>query len=594
MAYIPPESDVNFAMEVNGNLAQTMALPLFENIGLDRGLARAVVSEASGFAQGPWSQSAVAGDRFGAELKDGRVAVDPATGEAYRAFRDAGWGALGLPPDWGGQGMPYTIALACEEMWCAGNMALSLLPMLTASAAAALLRHGSAEVQALFVPKLVSGEWAGAMDMTEPQAGSDLSLIAATARRDGDAYRLYGQKTFITWGEHELAGNIVHLVLARLPDAPQGTRGLSMFVCPKFLPGSDGGLGPRNGVACEGIERKMGIRGSPTCAMRYDGAKAWLVGEENKGLACMFTMMNDARLSVGAEGLAMAQRAFQESLGYAKTRLQGMAGGGPGPSPIARHGDVKRMLLEQKSIVEAERALAFALARQVDLSRASPDSEARARAQRRVDFLIPVVKAFFSDNGARGANLAIQVLGGAGYMVDFGIERLARDARIAPIYEGTNGIQALDFVGRKVARDEGRVAAEFLAEARGCASALPKELGPALEKAADAAQGALEAIAGMARAKESGKIEAVAYPFLTLFSILLCATELGRQVLAAEAALSGSGEALLAEEWGERFLRGKKKTAAFYFSSVLPRIPCLAARVAGSAEAIEAFDFFEG
>ncbi len=423
-------------------------------------LLDAVLSEAARFASEEVEPIVVPAEKTGAALKDGVVTMPSGWKDLYHAWKDGGWNSVASPVEYGGQGLPLMVSMAALEMWCACSLAFGLCPTLTMGAVEAIAAHGSEELKAKYLPKMISGEWTGTMNLTEPQAGSDLGEMRTRAeRRDDGGYRIFGQKIYITFGEHDITENIIHLVLARLPDAPAGTRGISLFLVPKFLPNEDGTPGARNDLFCSSIEHKMGIHSSPTCVMIYGdghvkgaekGAVGWLVGEENKGLACMFTMMNNARLAVGVQGLAIAEASFQKALAFAHERRQGRATGSKSASmsPIIEHPDVKRMLMTMKSMTQAARAICYACAHAIDMShKGGPDAQEWSA---RAGILTPLAKSFATDIGMEVASLGVQVHGGMGFIEETGAARYMRDARIAPIYEGTNGIQAIDLVMRKL------------------------------------------------------------------------------------------------------------------------------------------------
>jgi 3-(methylsulfanyl)propanoyl-CoA dehydrogenase len=465
MAYQAPVNDIILALKSAAGLEELLASDLFE--GLDEETIEAVLGEASRFASEVLDPLNRTGDRQGATLSDGIVTTPEGWAEAYEQFAGGGWNGLPCPPAYGGQGLPQVLAMAVCEMWNAANMSFGLCPLLTQGAIDAVAIGGSEELKARYLPKLISGEWSGTMNLTEPQAGSDLSALKARAEPSSDGtYRLFGTKIYITYGEHELASNIIHLVLARLPDAPVGTRGISLFLVPKLLVNSDGSLGDRNDVVCAGLEDKLGIHGSPTCVMNYgekDGAVGYLVGEENKGLATMFIMMNAARLAVGMQGVAIADRATQRALAYAHERRQGRgADGGPDPVAIVEHADVRRMLLTMQAMTQAARMICLVTARETDIARHADDADARSRAQARVALLTPVAKAYATDVGCEVASLGVQVHGGMGFVEETGAAQYYRDARILPIYEGTNGIQAIDLVTRKLPLEDGAVLQAYL------------------------------------------------------------------------------------------------------------------------------------
>jgi hypothetical protein len=429
---------------------------------LSRELLESILEEGARFAEQILAPTNRVGDEHGLVFEAGRVRTPPGFREAYERYCRDGWIAMTQDPRWGGQGLPGGFALGFSEMLISGNMAWKMYSGLTESAARTVAMHAREELKARFLPKMVTGEWTGTMCLTEAHSGTDLGLLRTRAepRRDG-SYGITGTKIFISCGEHDLSGNIVHLVLARLADAPAGTRGISLFLVPKFLPDGRGEPGRANGVVCGSIEHKMGIHASPTCVMHFNDATGWLVGRENEGLACMFTMMNHARLGVGLQGQGLSELAWQASLAYARERRQGRSLSATRPSgaaadPIIVHPDVRRMLLTQKAFVEGGRLLAFLTGRELDSAELNPDAEARRRSEELVAFLTPIVKAFLTDVAVEVANLAVQIHGGHGFIRETGVEQLLRDARITPIYEGTNGIQALDLLGRKVLGTGGR------------------------------------------------------------------------------------------------------------------------------------------
>jgi alkylation response protein AidB-like acyl-CoA dehydrogenase len=439
---------------------------LFED--LDNATVEAILEEAGRFATEQLAPINRAGDEHPARLEGGKVVMAEGWKAAYRAFCEAGWNALPCPKEYGGQELPVAVAMAVAELWNGANMAFGLNPMLTQAGIEALTRYGAEPLKAKYLPKLVSGEWTGSMQLTEPHAGSDLRFLKTRAVPQGDGtYRITGTKIFITFGDHPLTDNIIHIVLARLPDAPSGTKGISMFLIPKFLVNDDGSLGARNDVHAAKLEHKLGIHGSPTCVLNYgdgEGAVGWMVGEPNRGLQYMFVMMNQARLGVGVQGVGVAEHAFQHALAYAKDRKQGAIAGTADTdmTPIINHPDVVRMLLSMKSKIAAARAICYTNAVAIDLSRHARDAGERARAGAEAALLTPVSKAFGSDIGVEVASEGIQVHGGMGFIEETGAAQHYRDARIAPIYEGTNGIQAIDLVGRKLAMDGGETVRVFL------------------------------------------------------------------------------------------------------------------------------------
>ncbi|HEX3208543.1 MAG TPA: acyl-CoA dehydrogenase family protein, partial [Geminicoccaceae bacterium] len=468
-AYAPPLAEIRFVLEHLAGLEELGRLPGLEAATAD--VVDQILDEAARFAVNELLPLNARGDRERARLEAGAVRTPEGFKEAYRKFVDGGWHGLQLPPEWGGQGLPWTVATAVWEMWNSANLSFCLCPILTQAGVELLLRHGTEAQRQRYLPKLVSGEWTGTMCLTEPQAGSDVGALRTRAVREGDHYRIRGTKIFITYGEHDLAENTIHMVLARTPDAPAGTRGISLFLIPKFLVEVDGSLGARNDLRCVSLEHKLGIHAAPTCVMSFgdqQGAIGWLVGEEQGGMQAMFTMMNTARLAVGLEGLALAERAYQGALAYARDRVQGRrrSGGTEAPTRIIEHPDVRRMLVTMKTEIEAMRALAYSAAAALDRSIREPDAGRRAEAEGRLALLIPLVKAWCTDLGFEIASSALQVHGGMGYIEETGIAQHLRDARIAMIYEGTNGIQALDLAGRKLRLAEGALPWQLFAELR--------------------------------------------------------------------------------------------------------------------------------
>jgi alkylation response protein AidB-like acyl-CoA dehydrogenase len=478
MTYRAPVAEIAFTLKHGAGLSRTLA----QGGELTADDVDAVLEEAGRFATDVLAPLNRVGDKFGTPFKDGAITMPPGWKEAYRDWSAAGWNAVSLPAAWGGQALPNALNAACIEMWNSSSMAFGIGPVLTMGAAEALANYGTDELKKTYLPKLVSGEWMGTMQLTEPQAGSDVGALRTKAVRAGDGtYRITGQKIFITYGEHDLTDNIIHFVLARLPDAPAGNRGISLFLVPKFLVNKDGSLGARNDVRASSIEHKLGIHASPTCTMVYGdhgGAIGYLVGEENRGLACMFTMMNLARLSVGLQGVGIAERATQQALQYARERKQGRAvGAASGSSAIIEHPDVKRMLMTMRALTRAARAICYATAGAIDGSHGKND--AAAVADGRAALLTPIAKAFSTDIGIEVASLGIQVHGGMGFIEETGAAQHLRDARIAAIYEGTNGIQAIDLVMRKVPLSGGAVVRAYLDELRATVKAVQAANDPA-------------------------------------------------------------------------------------------------------------------
>lgn len=449
MPYEAPVQDIKFVLNDVAGLKQFAGSEAFSDFDLE--LVEPILDEAGKLADTALSPINQSGDQEGASWAETGVTSPEGFKEAYRLFMEGGWMGLAAPAVYGGQGLPKGLALAVMEMFHGANMAFALCPMLTFGAIEALLAHGTDEQRETYLPKLVSGEWTGTMNLTEPEAGSDVGALKTKAVPNGDgSFAISGQKTYITWGEHDLTDNIIHLVLARLPEAPEGSRGVSLFLCPKRLVNDDGSLGELNGVRCISIESKLGIHGSPTCTMEYDGATAWLIGEPNKGMSAMFTMMNSARLNVGMEGVAVGEAALQTASTHAIERKQGRAVGVEGPAPIVYHADVRRMLTTMRAKVMAARAICYACGIAADQAITASSEALREKAKLREEFLTPIAKAWSTDIGVEVANLGVQVHGGLGFMDGTLASQLYRDARIAPIYEGTNGIQAIDLVKRKL------------------------------------------------------------------------------------------------------------------------------------------------
>ncbi len=588
--YSAPMRDIRFVLEELAGLQRVASLPGNEEASPD--LVYAILDEAGKFATEVLSPLNASGDREGCRLVDGQVLTPAGFKEAYRQFVEAGWNALDCDPRFGGQGLPRLVSAAVRELWKSSNMSFSLCPLLTAGAIEALMLKGSQEQQRSYLPKMVSGEWTGTMNLTEPQAGSDLAAVRTRAVPQADgSYRIFGQKIFITYGEHDMAANIVHLVLARLPDAPEGVKGISLFVVPKFLVEPDGSLGARNDVQCVSIEHKLGIHASPTCVMAYGdhgGALGQLVGEPNRGLEYMFIMMNAARFAVGLEGVALAERAYQQALGYARERVQGRdVLTGEYPVAIVRHPDVRRMLMAMKANAEAMRALAYVVAAAQDAAWKHPDERERRRNQAFVDLMIPVVKGWCTETGIEVASLGIQVHGGMGFIEETGAAQHLRDARITTIYEGTTGIQANDLIGRKIARDGGATARALLEVMRALDADLARRQGPefaAIRTALAAGVRALgEAVDHVVAqfGHDVGAVSAGAVPLLKLFGIVAGGWQMARAALAAARRLD-AGEA------DAGFNRGKIATARFFAEHVLVHADALAHTVIHGGAAVMA------
>ena len=559
--YSAPLKELRFVMRHLIRDVQLADFPTLADYTVD--YADSVLEAAAEFAETVLAPINALGDRAGVQWSADGVAMPTEFKAAYERFIADGWGTLRGPTAFGGQGAPKVLCTAVEELWASSNLAFRLCPMLTAGAVEAIFHSGSSAQRALFLRRLISGEWTGTMNLTEPQSGSDLSGVRTRAVVDGDHYRITGEKIFITYGEHDLTENIVHLVLARIEGAPAGTRGISLFIVPKHLVNADGGLGQRNAVRCSAIERKLGIHASPTCAMSYEGALGYLVGEPNRGLEYMFIMMNAARLSVGLEGYALGERAYQQAADWARNRIQGRSPAGF--VAIERHGDVQRMLLTMRAGVEAARSLGLYTACQLDIAEHGGDPVVRRGAQSRADLLIPIVKGWSTELGVTLTSLGIQVHGGMGFVEETGAAQLLRDSRIGPIYEGTTGIQALDLVGRKIARDGGKAMFDFVAELRQDVQAAASEPGG---ESFDATTPALEALDVLDRAtvavldaasRGPDHVQAIAVPYLTL-----CGTVLGGAMMAKAYRIACD---LMTSD--SEFFAAKQQSARFFLTHLL-------------------------
>jgi alkylation response protein AidB-like acyl-CoA dehydrogenase len=581
MTYAAPIAEMRFALDAVAELPEIARLPGYGEATPD--LVDAILEEAGKLAGEVIAPLNHPGDRAGSVFENGVVRTPEGFPAAYRQFVEGGWNALPFDPDFGGQGLPWALATAVQEMWQAANLSFGLCPLLTAGTVELLQAHGSEQQKSDYLAKLISGEWTGTMNLTEPQAGSDVGALKTRAQRNGDHYLITGQKIYITWGEHDCADNIVHMVLARLPDAPEGTRGISLFLVPKYIVNEDGSLGSHNDLRCVSIEHKLGIKASPTAVMSYGdsgGAVGYLVGEENKGMACMFTMMNNARLAVGLQGVAIAERAYQQAREYAFERVQGKPLEGGDATTIIAHPDVRRMLATMKARTEAARALTYWAAAALDRAKREPDDEARAAAQARLDLLIPITKAWCTDVGCEVASLGVQLHGGMGFIEETGAAQHYRDARILPIYEGTNGIQALDLLSRKLLRDEGAAMTQLILELR---AGLPPAGGPveiaALRAPLAAAIECLDRATAWLLDEGAKKIAhgaAGATPYLAL-----CGSVLGGWLLAKSAQVAAEQSAPLKA--------AKAKTARFYAENLLGETTGLAGAVIRGAESTLAF-----
>jgi 3-(methylthio)propanoyl-CoA dehydrogenase len=571
-SYQPPLDEIRFALQHHADLEGLARLPGFEAASPD--LVDQVLAEAGKFAASELAPLNAPGDRQRARLTADGVRTPDGYKEAYRKFVDGGWHGLQFPEAWGGQGLPWTVATAVWEMWNSANLSFCLCPILTQAGVELLLRDGTDDQRERYLRKLVSGEWTGTMCLTEPHAGSDVGALRTRAVREGDHYRIHGTKIYITYGEHDLTDNTIHMVLARTQGAPAGTRGISLFLIPKFLVDQDGSLGARNDLRCVSLEHKLGIHASPTCVMAFgehEGAIGYLVGEEQGGMAAMFTMMNNARLSVGIEGLALAERSYQAALAYARERIQGRRrnGGADRPAAIIEHPDVRRMLVTMKTQIEAMRALAYTAAAALDRAQREPDPARRSAAEGRLHLLIPLVKAWCTDLGFEIASSALQVHGGMGYIEETGIAQHLRDARIAMIYEGTNGIQAQDLVGRKLRMADGSLPGALFAELQGDLATLRDVGRDDLERPLATALESVAEVTGWLQADHGNDADAGAAgatPYLRMLATTLGGFLLARAALAAQGSVQA--EARLA-------------SAQFYVTQLLP--PAIALRSAVTA-----------
>ena len=576
MTYHAPVKQLRFALDAIANLPRLYGNSAFAELSDD--LVDAVLEEAGRFAGEVLSPLNRTGDQEGAKLENGKVTLPSGFAEAYKGFVAAGWNGITGAPEFGGQGLPHAVGIAVQEMWQSANMAFGLCPILSQGAIEALTIHGTPEQKRLYLPKLISGEWTGTMNLTEPHAGSDVGAIKSKAIGQADGgYKITGTKIFITWGEHDAAENIIHLVLARLPDAPPGTRGISLFLVPKFLLKADGTPGARNDLRCVGLEHKLGIHGSPTCVMSFGdngGATGFLIGHANKGMSAMFTMMNAARLNVGVQGVAIAERSYQQALAFAKERRQGKPFGLQHEvlemSPIIFHADVRRMLLTQKAIAEAGRAICLANAIAIDEARHGETPAQRTAAKAREELLTPLSKAWSTDMGVEAASLGVQVHGGMGFIEETGAAQYYRDARILPIYEGTNGIQAIDLLGRKLALEGGEAVNRFLADVREtatlCERAAQVQLNAIARELTRVHKAAESATAWLREQMRKSPSEALpgATPYLRLMGSLAGAHYLARGALAAH-------ERLVKGDTDRAFLSARIAVAQFFAEQILPQ-----------------------
>jgi acyl-CoA dehydrogenase len=553
MSYQAPVDDIMHALKSAAGLDELIARGLIGEI--DEATIRAVIEEAGKFGAEVLDPLSAPGDKAGSKLVNGKVETPPGWRHAYQAFAAGGWGSLSAAEEWGGQNLPSIVATVAGEIWNSANMGFGLCPLLTLGAIDAIEAQASDALKQTYLPKMVSGEWSGTMNLTEPHAGSDLSQLKTRAVKQADgSYRLFGTKIFITYGDHELTDNIIHLVLARLPDAPPGTRGISLFLVPKICVNDDGSLGPHNDVVCAGVEHKLGIHASPTCVMKYgekgEGAVGYLVGEENRGLNVMFIMMNAARLAVGMQGVAVAERATQRALSYARERRQGRSAGSASAqmAPIIEHADIRRSLMTMKALTQAARAICLVTARETDVARRSQDAAERAAAQHRVALLTPVAKAFATDIGCEVASIGVQVHGGMGFIEETGAAQHYRDARILPIYEGTNGIQAMDLVARKLPLEGGKVVMDYIADLAATVEAVRASNRPEFGRMGQRLGEAVAAFAeatrwiGGALERDSDSAMAAAAPYLRLFGLAAGGVYLAKGALATARSGAGGGQ----------------------------------------------------
>jgi alkylation response protein AidB-like acyl-CoA dehydrogenase len=590
MTYVAPVKDISFVLNHIVGLDKVAALEGFEDASPD--LVEAILEESAKFTGDVLAPLNWVGDQQGAQWKDGVVTTPDGWREAYTQFVENGWGGLSFPPEFGGQGLPMCVSAAVQEMWHSANMSFGLCPLLTQGAVDAIAHHASDELKQQYLPKMVEGVWSGTMNLTEPQAGSDLAAVRTQAQPSDDHYLIKGQKIYITYGEHDLTENIIHLVLARLPDAPEGVKGISLFIVPKFLLKDDGTPGERNDVRCLSIEHKLGIHASPTCVMSYGdnaGAVGYLIGKENHGLGYMFTMMNQARHAVGVEGYGIAERSYQQALSYARDRKQGktLLGKGEDDQAIINHPDVRRILMTMKSTIDAMRCLGLECAASFDQARRHPDEEVRIRMQRRGELLTPLVKGWSTEMGVDLCSLGVQVHGGMGFIEETGAAQYLRDSRIAPIYEGTTAIQANDLIGRKTARDGGIGMAELIQDMRATLTELEqhddvnlKAIIKRFEPAVTAAESATEWLLGQ---NDATLPAASSVEFLMLHGRLAGGWMMARSALAAKN-LSTTADA------DQAYLEAKIILARYYAERTLPLVESSLTVIVDSAQTTVALD----
>lgn len=591
--YNAPIRDFKFGLNEFLNIEQYADVPGFDDLSL----VEPILDEGARFCQEALLPLNQVGDEQGLKFENGDVILPDGFVDAYKMYVESGWPSFACDPDYGGQGLPNVVNMPLIEMICGTNLSFGLLPGLSHGAYSALHHFGTDEQKQMYLPKLTSGEWSGVMCLTEPQAGTDLGLIRTTAKPNDDgSYAIDGTKIFISYGEHDACENIIHLILAKLPDAPEGVRGISLFVAPKVMINDDGSLGERNAISCGSIEHKMGIHASPTCVMNYEGAKAWLVGEPHKGLKAMFTMMNEARILVGLQGLGVAEAAYQNALDYAKERLQGRAlNGATQPNkaadPITVHPDVRRMLLTQRSFVEGARILAMWTTLHIDLRERHPDEKQREASDDFVQLMTPIVKAYLTEQGTATASIGMQILGGYGYIREYGMEQFLRDARIAEIYEGTNGVQALDLVGRKLPAHTGRYLRQFFHPVEEFISANKEDEAmaeftkPLYQGLKSLQQGCLWlAQKGMGNKDEAA---GASVDFLRMFSLVAMGYIWARSAKIAQDALKGGSDEKL-------FYESKLATARFFLNKILPEHYSLLAKMTAGVKHLDIPDVDEG
>jgi alkylation response protein AidB-like acyl-CoA dehydrogenase len=591
VSYVAPVKDMLFCMKELANLEAVAQLPGHEEAGLDT--AQAVLEECAKFNQDVLAPLNFEGDKNPSFWKNGEVTTTPGFKDAFRQFGEGGWQGLQHPVDFGGQGLPKTIGAACIEMLNSANMSFALCPLLTDGAIEALLTAGTPEQQTTFLPKMISGEWTGTMNLTEPQAGSDLALVRTRAEPQPDGtYKIFGTKIFITYGEHDMSKNIAHLVLARVSGAPEGVKGISVFLVPKFKVNADGSLGERNDVHCVSIEHKMGIKASPTAVLQFGdhgGAVGTLVGQENRGLEYMFIMMNAARYAVGIQGIAVAERSYQKAVQYAKDRVQSrpVDGSFAGSAPIIHHPDVKRMLMTMRALTEGCRAMALVAAAADDASHSHPDPDTRKANQAFYEFMVPLVKGFSTEMSLEVTSLGVQVHGGMGFIEETGAAQYYRDAKILTIYEGTTAIQANDLIGRKTARDGGRTAQGIAQQIAATEAELSKRDSVAARGVLKRLTAAREAFVQVVEFVSAGSkanpnaVFAGSVPYLMLAGNLVAGWQLARALLVAE-------DRLAAGDADKAFLEAKIVTARFYADHILSRIPGQRDAVVEGAESVTA------